>query len=134
MNINGEYVRQLKEFISVMHDDFFIRMDDFNGFHKKPFNTNNLTVLDMVSICESYTLSLKKTPPLEVANILAVILYRIQNVGGKDGKTSMECIEGLACFNDYKDIPTDITSRFVNQPNETRESNIHSIDIRGRFT
>lgn len=134
--ISSKYEKELKDFLESIRDDFFIKMNDYTGFQNKPFNTDNLTVLDMVCICEIYALSSTNSVihPLDVAKILGVVVNRITQVGGKLGLDCMGCVENLACFIEFKNNTVSINTKFINMQNDAKESNIHNVAIRGSFT
>ena len=89
-------------FISSLSSDFYINLGNYTHYLTNEFNTNNLTLTDIISIAECATLNNMKennsiASSINISELLGVVMHRLESDNphvkqAKDALHSMECI------------------------------------------
>lgn len=95
--------REVREFLKSIISDFYLDIHKYNHYADKDFYTHDLTITQMLQICESYILISSTVKyirnKLDISKIISLTLERVYNCD--DDKLTNEAagiIYGMDCY------------------------------------
>lgn len=110
--------QEVKEFIDVIKKDFYITLSNYENYKNIHFNTDLLSLTEILSITECYVLDSPKEGYREVTNsldaekMLNISLYRIDRCENSKIKVeALKIVKGLLCYKHFYDKEDGVVQR-----------------------
>lgn len=102
--------QEVKEFIDVVNKDFYITLSNYANYKNTHFDTDQLSLTEILSIIECYVLNFPKGGYGEVTNFLNgekmmnISMYRINRCENrKIRQKALKIVKGLLCYDQFFD-------------------------------
>jgi len=92
---------EIVSFIFSMGKDFYINLPRYTHYNTTGFNSDSLSVLDLLSIAECATLAGVDDNRIDINSILGVIAYRLKSTSPELKKKATKLIKEMLCFREY---------------------------------
>jgi len=111
---------EIQEFLASIDDDFYLDLNKFSHFTDKTFETNELTITQLLQICESFILRMTTTKQiqnhLDVERVISLVLQRVNTCGNKKlSEKALDVITEMESFKEAKSITPEPKLKILNK-------------------
>lgn len=95
--------KEVREFLKSIDSDFYLDLYKYDHYADKDFYTDDLTITQMLQICESHLLRVSASKyvmnKLDIAKIMLLILQRVSDCDNKKlTETTKRTINKMDCY------------------------------------
>lgn len=128
-NYKKQNNKEVREFLKSIDSDFYLDLHKYVHFADKIFDTDDLTITQILQICESYILMVSSAThivnELDVCKAVSLVIQRVGGCGNKIlSNKAIRIVRNMDCYLFTKTSLGDRVEELTNQKAETSSASL----------